>query len=294
MSELIIENVSKKYGKNSILDGVSMRLEQGRCYGLIGRNGMGKSTLINIIMQRCTRDGGKILLDGKNPDNNDKLMSRMFCMGDSAVYPAEFRLKTIFSITGAMYPAFDMDYAKKLAEVFGLDLKKRVGKLSTGYNTIYKVILALASNADFIFLDEPVLGIDVNRREIFYRELAGKISEGSSCFVVSTHIIEEIQNLIDTVMILHNGKIILMEETERLMEDYIAVSGKAELVDNFIAGRETAGCETMSIFKTAVLKNDGGETPSELTCEPINVQKLFYFLTGGSYTEETPDSQRKE
>lgn len=282
MSELIIENVTKKFGKNVVLDDVSLRLKQGHCYGLLGRNGAGKSTLINIIMQRCPRKGGKILLDGKPVDNNDKLLSRMFCMSDSAVYPAEFKLKTIFSITAAMYPSFDTGYAEKLAELFGLDLKKRVGKLSTGYNTIYKVILALASNADFIFLDEPVLGIDVNRRETFYRELARKISESGSCFVVSTHIIEEMQDLIDTVIILHKGKILLCEEMEKLLTEYTSVSGKAELVDSFIADKKVAGCENMSLFKTAIIKGAFDDIPEGLNCDTADLQKLFYFMTGGS------------
>lgn len=282
MSELIIENVTKKYGKNLVLDDVSLKLMQGHCYGLLGRNGAGKSTLINIIMQRCPRKGGKILLDGKPVDNNDRLLSRMFCMSDSAVYPAEFRLKTIFSITAAMYPSFDTDYAKKLSELFGLDMKMRVGKLSTGYNTLYKVILALASNAEFIFLDEPVLGIDVNQRETFYRELARKISESSSCFVVSTHIIEEMQNLIDTVIILHNGKILLCEETEKLLTEYTSVSGKAELVDSFIADKEVAGCEKMSLFKTAIIKGVFDDIPEGLNFDTADLQKLFYFMTGGS------------
>lgn len=282
MSELIIENITKKFGKNVILDDVSMKFETGHCYGLLGRNGAGKSTLINIIMQRCPRKGGKIHLDGKPVDNNDKLMSRMFCMSDRAVYPAEFRLKTIFSITDAMYPSFDMEYAKSLADLFGLDLKKRIGKLSTGYNTIYKVILALASNADFIFLDEPVLGIDVNQREAFYRELARKISESDSCFVVSTHIIEEMQNLIDTVIILHNGRILLTDDTETLMTGYTSVAGKAELVDSFVSDKEVIGSESMSVFKTTLIKGVPEEIPEGLTCEQVNLQKLFYFLTGGS------------
>lgn len=282
MSELILENVTKKYGRKVVLDDISLKFETGHCYGLLGRNGAGKSTLINIIMQRCPRKSGMILLDGSPVDNNDKLLSRMFCMSDSAVYPAEFKLKTIFSITAAMYPSFDTDYAKKLSELFGLDMKMRVGKLSTGYNTLYKVILALASNADFIFLDEPVLGIDVNQRETFYRELARKISESSSCFVVSTHIIEEMQNLIDTVIILHNGKILLCDETEKLLSEYITVSGKAELVDSFIADKEVAGFEKMSLFKTAIIKGELDDIPEGITCEGADLQKLFYFLTGGS------------
>ena len=174
MSELEVKGVTKKYGRKTVLDGVSMNLRQGHSYGLLGRNGAGKSTLINIIMQRRRSDSGIVTLDGVDIRNNDRLMSRLFCMNDSALYPADFRLKTVFSITNSMYGKFDMTYALRLSELFGLDLKKRTGQLSTGYNTIYKVILALASNADFVFLDEPVLGIDVNQRELFYKTVAGK------------------------------------------------------------------------------------------------------------------------
>lgn len=289
MSELIIENVTKKYGKTVILNDISLKFEQGHCYGLLGRNGAGKSTLINIIGQRCSRNSGKILLDGKPVDNDDKLMSVMFFMSDRSVYPADFRLSTIFSITEAMYPKFDMKYAKKLSELFGLELKKRVGKLSTGYNTIYKVILALASGANFIFLDEPVLGIDVNQREAFYRELAAKMSSCNSCFVISTHMIEEIQNLIDTVIILHNGKILLNGETEEILTGFSSVSGKAALVDSFTANKKVIGTEKMSLFKTAVIEDVPEDIPDGLTCEAVDLQKLFYFLTGGA-----PDADRKD
>lgn len=289
MSELIIANVSKRYGKKTILDDLSVKFEQGHSYGLLGRNGAGKSTLINIIMQRCKREGGIITLDGQITDNNDKLMSRLFCMNDSTLYPSSFRVKTIFSITNSMYDKFDMEYASKTAEMFGLDLKKRLKQLSTGYNTIYKVILALASNADFVFLDEPVLGIDVNQRELFYKTLARKMADETSCFVISTHIIEEIQNLIDRTMILHGGKIILDGDTETLMNSYAAVSGKAEAVDEFTAGRSVICTESMGVFKKTVFEAENfseSDVPEGLSLDTVNLQQLFYYLTGGAPEEK--------
>lgn len=289
MSELIAANVSKRYGKKTVLDSLSVKFEQGHSYGLLGRNGAGKSTLINIIMQRCKRESGVITLDGQVMDNNDKLMSRLFCMNDSTLYPSNFRVKTIFSITDSMYDRFDMGYAVKTAEMFGLDLKKRLKQLSTGYNTVYKVILALASNADFIFLDEPVLGIDVNQRELFYKTLARKMAEGTSCFIISTHIIEEIQNLIDRTMILHGGRIILDGDTESLMNSYAAVSGKAEAVDEFTAGRNIICTESMGVFKKAVFESEGlseSDIPEGLSPDTVNLQQLFYYLTGGAPEEK--------
>ena len=289
MSELIIANVTKKYGKKIVLDDLTVIFEQGHSYGLLGRNGAGKSTLINIIMQRCKRESGAITLDGQLMDNNDKLMSRLFCMNDSTLYPSNFRVKTIFSITDSMYDRFDMDFAVKTAEMFGIDLKKRLKQLSTGYNTIYKVILALASNADFVFLDEPVLGIDVNQRELFYKTLARKMADGTSCFIISTHIIEEIQNLIDRTMILHNGKILLDGDTETLMRRYAAVSGKAETVDDFTSGKSVVCTESMGVFKKAVFEAENfseSDVPEGLSLDTVNLQQLFYYLTGGAPEEK--------
>lgn len=210
-------------------------------------------------------------------------------MNDSAVYPFEFRLETIFKITASMYKGFDMKYAKSLAEKFGLDLKKRVGSLSTGYTTVFKVILSLASNADFIFLDEPVLGVDVNQRELFYKELVKRIYESNSCFIISTHLIEEIENLIDTVIVLNKGKITVNDSTESLLTEYIAVSGRAELVDEYSKGKEIIGCESMSVFKTAVFPArycDTENVPDGLTVESVSLAKLFYHLTGGTFENE--------
>ena len=289
MSELIAAGITKRYGKKTILDDLSVRFEQGHSYGLLGRNGAGKSTLINIIMQRCKRDAGAVTLDGQVIDNNDRLMSRLFCMNDSTLYPSNFRVMTVFSITDSMYENFDMDYAKNLADMFGLDLKKRLKQLSTGYNTIYKVILALASNADFVFLDEPVLGIDVNQREFFYKTLARKIAEETSCFIISTHIIEELQHLIDRTLILHDGKILLEGDTETIMSSYAAVSGKADAVDEFTADRKVICTESMGAFKKAVFEAEKlteDDIPDVLSLDTVNLQQIFYYLTGGAPEEK--------
>ncbi len=289
MSELVIENITKTYGKNTVLDGVSAKFEKGHSYGLLGRNGAGKSTLINIIMQRRARNGGTVTLDGEKLDNNDRLLSRLFCMNDSSLYPSDFKVKTVFKITAPMYENFDLTYAEKLAEAFGLDMNKRLRQLSTGYNTIYKVILALSSNADYIFLDEPVLGIDVNQRELFYKTLARKMSEGNSCFVISTHIIEEMQNLIEKTLILRDGKIILNDETENILSSYSAVSGKGELVDKFTENRKIICTESMGNFKKTVFeiadKEKLSDIPAELSADSVDLQKVFYYLTGGSPEE---------
>lgn len=282
MSKLSVMNVAKRFGRKKVLEYVDLELETGHCYALLGRNGAGKSTLLQIILQNCSYQSGKILLDGRPVRNDDRQMRRMFCMSDRAVYPADFRLKTIFAMTKAMYPGFDLPYAQQLAARWGLDTNMRVGRLSTGYNTLYKVILALASNAEFVFFDEPVLGIDVNQREAVYRELAGRFAQTDACFVISTHLIEEMQNLADRVIILHEGRIMMAADTDELLGGYITVSGTAEAVERFAADHTVLHTENMSVFRTVLVKGSSDMVPEGLTCESGDLQKLFYCLTGGA------------
>ena len=281
---LRVDNVTKKYGKDRvILSNINLQFEQGHSYALLGRNGAGKSTLINIIMQR-TAYNGKILIDGKNVRDNDLLMQSLFCMNDTTFYPSWMRLSDVFSITDAMYMDFDLDYAKKLAADLDINLKKRIKQLSTGQRTLYKVILGLASNAAFVFLDEPVLGIDVNLRDTVYRLLAHKMSEQRSAFIICTHLIEEIENLIEDVVIIHDANMILNMPADEIRTRYRSFAGNAADIDNCFRGMDVIGAEQLPSYKKVIVNTDGTDIilPPDITEEPLSVQEIFYHLTGGA------------
>lgn len=169
MSNSVIkaDNIIKKYGRNYALVGVSVEIEKGRIYGLLGRNGAGKSTLMNIITNRVFANSGRCTLDGEDLLENDKALNRIYAMSESVTMPAGLTFKQAVNITADFYGGFDKDYAYSLAEKFKLDPKKRLSALSTGYLTVSKLILTLASGADFLFFDEPVLGLDANHRDLF-------------------------------------------------------------------------------------------------------------------------------
>lgn len=281
MSEIVIENVCKKYGKKTVLDHVSLTLEKGKCYGIFGRNGSGKSTLLNMIMQRTSCDKGKIMLDGKKLSVSDRTLSRCFCINDSALYPSELKLKTILKITASMFEGFDREYAKTLIEKCGLNLNCRIGRLSTGNDTLFKVILALASNADYIFLDEPVLGVDTKMRELIYTELAVKIAEERSCFVITTHLIDEIAGLLEYAAILHHGSFILSDTMENIVEKYIAVSGRTDDINSFTKDKKLIGVESIGPYCRAVIEKgeEVSEIPDGLTECAVGLRELFNFLT---------------
>lgn len=276
-----IKKITKNYGSTCALDQVSITFEENKIYGLLGRNGAGKTTLLNIITNRIFSDSGEVLVDGMPARENDEALKKIYMMGEKDFYPPNMKIKDIFRWTGEFYPDFDLEYAKKLAGLFDLNLNKNVKSLSTGYNTIFKVIIALSVNTPYVLLDEPVLGLDANHRDQFYRILLEKYSDKQSTFVLSTHLIEEVSNVIEHVIIIKKGKAIKNESREDLMAYGYTVSGKASLVDEFIREKNVIGADSIGGLKSAyIIGNLPKErVPEGLEISKMDLQKLFIKLT---------------
>lgn len=276
-----IKNISKSFGNTCALDGVSINFEENRIYGLLGRNGAGKTTLLNIITNRIFANKGEVLVDGLPSMENDQALKKIYMMGEKNFYPENMKIKEIFRWTKEFYPSFDTEYANKLADIFELNLNKNVKSLSTGYNSIFKVIIALSVNTPYVLLDEPVLGLDANHRDVFYKLLIEKYSNYPATYVISTHLIEEVSNVIEDVIIIKKGKIIRNESREELMSVGYTVSGMASLVDDYIKGKELIGTDSIGGLKSAyvmgkVIKN---EIPEGLEITKMDLQKLFVQIT---------------
>ena len=187
-----IKNISKSFGHTNALTNVSIHLAPERIYGLLGQNGAGKSTLLNLITNRIFADSGDIYVDGASNVENDRALSRIYMMSENTLYPEDMKLKDTFKWSAHFYPDFDMERALKLAEIFKLKLNKKVKSLSTGYTSIFKLIIALCVNTPYLLLDEPVLGLDANHRDIFYKYMLEKYIEHPCTIIISTHLIEEV------------------------------------------------------------------------------------------------------
>ena len=218
MSALEIKNVSKTFKDTKALDNVSVRIEENKIYGLLGRNGAGKTTLLNIINNRLYPDQGSVTLDGQDVSENDQILKQFYLIGEKNLFPDTIKVKDAFKWSGEFFPNFDMEYALKLSELFELPLKKKVTALSTGYQSIFRNITALSVNTPFIFLDEPVLGLDANHRELFYKTLIQKYSDDPFTCVISTHLIDEVATVLEDIIIIKKGKI-LCQDHEQLCSD---------------------------------------------------------------------------
>lgn len=280
MSGIEVKNISKSYGTVKALEDVSLKLQENKIYGLLGRNGAGKTTLLNIITNRIFEDSGEVLIDGAPHNGNDSALGRLYMMGESNLYPENMKIKDVFKWTKTFYPDFDQEYAEKAAERFGLNIKKKTNALSTGYNSIFKLIIALSVNTPYVLLDEPVLGLDANHRELFYKLLLEKYAEKPFTAVISTHLIEEVSGIIEDVIIIKNGRVIKNESCEELLSKGYTVSGTADRVDSFIKDKQVIGTDTLGGLKTAyILGKPEGDAPEGLELTRLDLQKLFIQLT---------------
>jgi ABC-2 type transport system ATP-binding protein len=285
MNAIEIKNLSKSYGKTEALKNVTATFATGKICGLLGRNGAGKTTLLNILTNRLFADQGNVWIDGEPALENDQAQARLFYMTEKNLYPKDMKVRDVFQITRGFYPGFDLDYAATLAGRFKLETGKKVGGLSTGYQSILKLVLTLASNAPVIIFDEPVLGLDANHRDLFYKELLALYNAGPKTVILSTHLIEEASRLLEDVIILKEGQILIAQPVEELLQLAYTVSGSQENVDRYASGKKVIGEETLGRFKAAAIYQERSRADQaalaqlDLELTPARLQELFISLT---------------
>lgn len=276
------QNLTKRFGQVRALQGVTVTLEENKIYGLLGRNGAGKSTLLNILTGRLFADEGAVTIDGENAVENDRAQGKVFLMSEKTLHPDSMRVRQAFRWAQAFYPGFDPAQALSLAGDFGLNTNARVSGLSTGYHSIFKLVLALSVNTPYVLLDEPILGLDANHRELFYKRLLEKYAAAPFTVVLSTHLIEEVANLVEDVIIIKDGQVLRQESRDSLLSQGYTVSGGAAAVDAYIQGRRVLGMDALGGLRTAYIQGDPDKSaPSaqDLEFGPMDLQKLFIQLT---------------
>ena len=267
MNAIQIKNITKRYKDVTALDDVSFSFEFGKIYGFLGRNGAGKTTLINIIANRIFADQGEILIDGIPAKENMGVHEKIFCMSEADLYDRDLKVKDHFKWTNRFYTDFDLKKAFELSKKFNLDTNKRFKALSKGYQ--------------YVIFDEPVLGLDANHRELFYSLLLKEFENNERTLIIATHLIEEVSNIIEEVVLIDKGKILVQETVEELLEKGYSVSGAAQEVDHYCVGRNVIGYDELGGLKVAYILGEKTVLPQEsnLQITAMNLQKLFVKMT---------------
>ncbi|WP_311403685.1 ABC transporter ATP-binding protein [Limosilactobacillus vaginalis] len=288
MEQLKISHLSKKFGRRVILDDVSFTLEPAKIYGLLGRNGAGKSTLLNLISNRIFPTSGLIKL-GDQEVNTDQTLDQIFLIGEDNLYYKQVKINQMFDLADGAYGNFDYQNAEQMLKQFELDGNQKFAKLSTGQKTAAKISLALNVDADYIFLDEPVLGLDANHREIFYQELIKSYQKRPRTIVLSTHLIDEIQQLVEHVILIDRHRVLEDADVQDLLDRAYDISGPAKLVDQYTEGLNVLSTTDLGNIRTAHVFDQLPEDrilPDQVQIGHYDLQHLFIYLTNGGQQED--------
>lgn len=196
--------VKKKFGRKEVLDNVSFNIKKGEITTLLGMNGVGKSTILKIIMDLVKKDSGEVLIDGDALTENN--LDKLAFVPDVKNTYRGMSIKESFAYMECFYDKWDSKKAYRMLEEFELKDTEKIDKLSKGNLEKIKIILGFAQNADYILMDEPFSGIDIFTREMFLKSLINYVNEDVA-ILLTTHEIKDIENIADRVLMIKDGVI---------------------------------------------------------------------------------------
>ncbi|WP_061960612.1 ABC transporter ATP-binding protein [Demequina flava] len=280
-----VAGLTKKYGAVRAVDDVTFSLEEGGIHGLLGRNGAGKTTLMSLLTAQEFATAGDIRVFGESPVENASVLGRVCFIKESQVYPDAFKGKHVLRSAAWFFPHWDGDYAAKLVELFNAPLDRPMKKLSRGQRSAIGVIVGLASRAELTFLDEPYAGLDAVARRRFYDELLADYTEHPRTIVLSTHLIDEAADLLERVLVIHEGKLVMDADADELRGSVTTLVGRASDVESFAAGRDVLDRSTIggiaSVTIAGLNDNDKAAAASAgLEASSVSLQDLIVRRTG--------------
>ena len=292
MTETVVRvtNLTRRFGDLAAVDDVSFELQQDRIYGLLGRNGAGKTTLMHLLTGQDFPTAGTLEVFGHAPAENAGVLQQVCFIKESQRYPDDFQVKHVLRSAPWFFDGWDADFAEQLIDDFRLPVNRRIKKLSRGQLSSVGVIVGLASRAPLTFFDEPYLGLDAVARQIFYDRLLADYAEHPRTVVLSTHLIDEVANLLEHVLVIDNGRLILDEDADELRETASTLVGPREKVDAFIGTREVLHRDAIGGLASVTIAGlDADERKAAgaagLELAPVSLQQLVVHLTNSSEKE---------
>lgn len=284
MSVIKVTELTKSFKGKTAIDNLDVTFESGKIYALLGRNAVGKTTLMRLITTKYIPDAGNITLDNQEVFENETALRRMCLFADDMPAFTGIKIKKLLKMAEVFYEEFDKEYADYLIEEFNLDVNARYSNISKGQKTAVAIVLGLASRCEFTIFDEIYSGLDAVMRKQFYRLLLEEYSEHNRTFILSTHLIDEMSNMFTDVVIMEAGKVLVEEEMEQLKNSVLsfrAPKEKKELLQGIeiVTESEFAGTATWIVkgnFNETAL---AGYRSKGFEITALSLQDIFIALT---------------
>jgi ABC-2 type transport system ATP-binding protein len=254
MTVIEARGLRKAFGSTIALDGIDLRVGEGRILGLIGPNGAGKSTLLNAVLG-LTSYQGELRVMGRDPwTDRDQLMRDVCFIADVAVLPRWIRVSQALDYVAGVHPRFDRAKAASFLAKTAIRPASKVRELSKGMVTQLHLALVMAIDAKLLVLDEPTLGLDILFRKQFYDSLLNDYFDRSRTIVVTTHQVEEVQHVLTDLMFIDRGRMVLTCSMEEVESRYVEATVNPEHV---AAARALGPIQERQIFGRSILLFDG-------------------------------------
>lgn len=206
-------NLCKEFDNKKVLKDVNLTITKGKIIGLLGKNGMGKTTFLKLINDLLTPTSGEVLIDGEKPNINSKKV--ISYLPERTYLDKSMKVSQIITFFDEFYDNFDKEKAIKLLKDLDLDINSKVSKMSKGMQEKLQLILVMSREAELYILDEPLGGIDPATRDYILDTILSNFNEGASV-IISTHIISDIERILDDVIFIDKGEIVLTSSTDEL------------------------------------------------------------------------------
>ncbi len=285
-----IKNVVKEFDGFRALDELSMTVPSGSVYGLVGPNGAGKSTIIRHLTGIYRQDSGEVLVDGQPVFENPSVKNRIAYIPDDIFFFSNASIGEMARFYRSIYPQFDAERFKKLGEVFGLDTKRQMRKLSKGMQKQAAFWMMMALRPEFLVLDEPVDGLDPVMRRQMWSIVMADVAENGTTVLVSSHNLRELEDVCDHVGIMNKGKIMIERTLSELQEGIIKLQLALPDGGTLPDGLDILHKTSTGRLQTIILHGASAELEEKLSpCKPLfmdfvplTLEEIFIYELGGA------------
>ena len=286
-----VKNVVKRFDGFTALDGASLSVPTGSVYGLVGPNGAGKSTIIRHLTGLYRQDEGTVAIGGEDVWENAGLKARVAAIPDDWYYFLQSTVRDMMRFYKGFYPRFSMERYEKLKEVFSIDEKRVIRRLSKGMQKQVAFWLALSCMPDYLILDEPVDGLDPVMRRQVWSLVMGDVAERGTTVLVSSHNLRELEDVCDHVGIMDKGKVLLERSLAQLQDNMVKLQVVfQDGVNEVPADLPVLHASKIGRIHTLIMRMNAQEAAARLAvydpmlvdAVPLTLEEIFIYELGGA------------
>lgn len=285
-----VRNVMKEFDGFRALDNMSMTVQTGSVYGLVGPNGAGKSTIIRHLTGIYRQDAGEITIDGAPVFENPEVKSRIAYIPDDIFYYANASIREMMDFYRSIYPHFDAERFKKLGDVFGLDPKRQMRRLSKGMQKQAAFWIAVSLRPEILILDEPVDGLDPVMRRQIWSIIMADVAENGTTVLVSSHNLRELEDVCDSVGIMNKGKIMIERSLNELQENIVKIQLALPDGESLPEGLDILHKSNTGRLQSLIMHGTQEELTEKLKSAhplfidavPLTLEEIFIYELGGA------------